>query len=85
MEVGSLSVSPAVGGVNGSNPISAEDFAVMGQPQVRFVSAVFTGSNNSVDFNNLGFTVVPEPGTAGLLLGGLLAASLAARRRSRTA
>jgi len=72
-----LGVSPALGG-GGGNPIFAEDF-VLDVQSVRFANFVLSGSNNQVDFNNIGFTgVIPEPSTA--LLMGLGLAGLALRR-----
>ena len=87
MQVGELAVAPALGG-DGGNPIFAEDIVLDAPLNTRFVNAVLTGSNDEVDFNNLGFTgelsastpppppnAIPTPGAlpAGLvLLGGLL-------------
>lgn len=68
-------VSPALGNDTGSDatPIFAEDFPLTTSTGIRFVNVVLTGSNNQVDFNNLGFTgvLVPEPGTFAMLLVGL--------------
>lgn len=52
--VGSLNVTPQLGG-GGHNPIFAENFA-LSLSRVQFVNAVLTGSNNQVDFNNIGFS-----------------------------
>ena len=87
--VGSLSFSPALGG-GGSNPIFAESIALAFPSNVRFVTALLTGTNNQVDFNNIGFTAelsdlsqpVPEPATLALV-GGSLAAGLLRRRVRR--
>ena len=80
-----LDVEPALGG-GGSNPIYAEDYALAFPSKVRFVNVFLSGSNDEVDFNNIGFTGevsdVPEPGIAPLLLVGA-AAGLALRPRSR--
>ncbi|MEX0884897.1 MAG: hypothetical protein WD009_00520 [Phycisphaeraceae bacterium] len=68
-EVGSLlGIEPALGNGTGSDsdPIFAEDF-VAEFDGVRYVNAVLTGANGQVDFNNMGFTAVPEPGTVALL------------------
>lgn len=74
--VGSLlNVAPELGG-GGSNPIFAEDYALNFPSKVQFVNAVLTGSNNQVDFNNIGFTAeisqVPLPAAAWLFASGLL-------------
>ena len=54
--VGSLlNVAPELGG-GGSNPIFAQDYALTFPSKVQFVNAILTGSNNQVDFNNIGFT-----------------------------
>ncbi len=53
----------------GSNPIFADDYALSFPSNVRFVNAVLSGTNNQVDFINMGFTgelsstVIPEPST----------------------
>ena len=73
--VGSLNASPALGG-NGGNPIFAENFALAFPSNVQFVNAMLTGSNNEVDFNNIGITAaspVPEPKSMLLLGTGRLA------------
>ena len=64
--VGSLlDVVPALGG----NPIFAEDYMLSFPSNVQFVNAVLSGTNDQVDFNNMGFTgelsstVIPEPST----------------------
>lgn len=75
--VGSLSVQPALGSSPG---IRAQDIELPAPLGVRYVTAFLTGSNQQVDFQNIGFTAVvsapiPEPGTWGLMalgLGGLL-------------
>ncbi|WP_145944350.1 hypothetical protein [Fuerstiella marisgermanici] len=46
------------------NPIYAQDFAVSLPGPVRFVNVVLSGSNNEVDFNNIGFSAVDYMGTA---------------------
>ena len=54
--VGSLlNVTPELGG-GGSNPIFAENYALSFPSNVQFIKAVLTGTNNEVDFNNIGFT-----------------------------
>jgi hypothetical protein len=96
VNVGSLSFAPALGGPGTSDsvPILAEHALLAFPSNVQFVNAVFTGTNGQVDFNNLGFTgelspaetVIPEPGTVGLLtigLAGLVRSRMAARRSRR--
>lgn len=88
--VGSLlGVAPALGGSAPSDAtlIFAENFALSFPSRVRFVNAVLTGSNNEVDFNNIGFTgqrsdasPVPAPATPWLALAGVAALW---RRRAR--
>ncbi len=52
-QVGSRSVSPALG----STPnIFAEDIVLVAPLNVRYVTAVLTGSNGEIDFQNMGFT-----------------------------
>lgn len=50
-------ISPALGNDTGfdSTPTVAEDIA-LDVEGVRYVRATFAGSNNQVDFNNMGFT-----------------------------
>lgn len=81
--VGTISnVVPALGNGTGSDssPIFAQNIALSFPSRVRFVTAVLSGSNNQVDFNNMGFTGelsnpqgVPEPSTWLLLGSGMLA------------
>ncbi len=88
--VGSLlDVMPALGGAGG-NPIFSEDIPVAFPSNVRFVNAVLSGSNNQVDFNNIGFTAqvsdpnpnpVSEPVTLALFGLGLAGLSFARRRK----
>ncbi len=73
--VGSLlNVMPELG----SSLIFAEDYALSFPSNVQFVNAVLTGTNNQVDFQNIGFTgetsdnvddpsLVPEPSSIALL------------------
>jgi hypothetical protein len=73
--VGSLlNVMPALG----SSLIFAEDYALSFPSNVQFVNAVLSGTNNQVDFQNIGFTgetsdsvdnpsSVPEPSSIALL------------------
>jgi len=84
--VGSLlNVMPQLGGAGG-NPIFAEDILLSFPLNIQFVNAVLTGSNNQVDFNNIGFTgqisPVPEPETWAMLVTGLLLVSLKVKRKS---
>ena len=89
--VGSLlDVAPALGSATSdSTPIFAENIGLSFPSKVRYVNAVLSGSNGQVDFNNLGFTgrvtVVPEPSTVGLLLGGLALLGLRQASRRRVA
>jgi hypothetical protein len=84
-----LDVAPALGNGSGtdSDPIFAEDLPLAFPSKVQFVNAVLSGSNNQVDFNNIGFTgelsnpngdpngttPIPEPGTLTLMLLGAAA------------
>jgi len=52
-EVGTLTVTPALGTSPG---IRAEDIPLAAPLNVRYVTAVLSGSNGQVDFQNLGFT-----------------------------
>ncbi len=55
-QVGSLlGVAPSLGG-GGVNSIFSENLPLSFPSKVQFVNAVFTGTNNQVDFNNIGFT-----------------------------
>jgi len=78
-QVGALNAQPALGNATGNDatPIFAETYALAFPSNVRFVTAVLTGSNNQVDFNNIGFTAelsnpgpgpnpAPEPATLAL-------------------
>lgn len=74
-EVGSvLGFAPRVG----TPTLSAENYDVSFPSNVQFVSAHLSGSNNQVDFNNIGFTAsisqpVPAPASLGLFgLAGLM-------------
>lgn len=65
-----LEVQPVLGNTDGSDgtPITPEDYALSFPTNVRYVNAWLTGSNNQVDFNNIGFTAElsdpnPDPGT----------------------
>ena len=77
VNVGVLDVEPALGGAGG-NPIFAEDYALSFPSNVQFVRALLTGTNDEVDFNNIGFTAelsnptaIPEPATLTLFTLGL--------------
>ncbi len=87
-QVGTLSIAPALG----TNPgITAQDIGLAAPLNVRYVTATLTGSNQQVDFQNIGFTAVastpttpvPEPSTYALMMLGLAAVAAAARRRRR--
>ena len=87
-QVGSLSVMPALGSSPG---IKAEDIPLAAPLNVQFVTAFLTGTNNQVDFQNIGFTaevstpqppsVVPLPAGLPLMLSGMLGIGLLARRK----
>ncbi len=86
-----LDVKPSLGGTsqNDATEIYAENSVLAFPAKVRYVSAVLSGSNGQVDFNNMGFTgvltstvPVPEPGTYALMALGLVAIG-ALRRRQR--
>ena len=57
-----LDIEPRLGG-KGGNPVWAEHYALSFPSRVRYVSAVLSGSNDEVDFTNIGFTgeVSPPP------------------------
>ncbi len=89
-QVGALSVQPALGSNGTQGPIYAEDIALNAPLNVRYVSAFLTGTNGSIDFQNIGFTAevsqpvsgqVPLPAGLPLLLAGL--GGLAMLRRTR--
>jgi ABC-type amino acid transport substrate-binding protein len=90
-QVGTLSIAPALGTSPG---ITAQDIGLAAPLNVRYVTAFLTGSNQQVDFQNIGFTAtastpttpttpIPEPSTYGLMMFGLAAVAAAARRRRR--
>jgi hypothetical protein len=93
VSVGTLAFSPLLGNNTGSDstPIFAESYALAFPSNVQFVTAVLSGTNNQVDFNNIGFTAqlsnpdpdpdpVPEPTTMALFALAL-ACGVRARRR----
>lgn len=72
VSVGSFDViDPVLGNEEGSEffPIVGESIAVGTPKNVRFVKAVFSGTNNQVDFNNAGFTGQLSATTCPALLG----------------
>jgi len=79
--VGTFSATPALG----IHPSEAENFSLVGIENVRFVNALLAGSNDQVDFQNIGFTgtLIPEPSTALLVGLGLSATALERRRSAR--
>jgi hypothetical protein len=86
VQIGSLSVSPALGSAPG---IRAQDIALAAPINVRYVTAFLTGSNRQVDFQNIGFTAqvsvpggVPEPATWAMMIGGFGLVGVAMRRRT---
>lgn len=87
IEVGSLSISPALGSSPG---ILAQDILLDAPLNVRYVKAFLTGTNRQVDFQNIGFTAVvsepptpaiPEPATWAMLITGFGLVGGAMRRR----
>lgn len=87
-QVGSISVSPALGSSPG---ILAQDISLAAPLNVQFVTAFLTGTHREVDFQNIGFTAelstpteppvsVPVPGTLALTGLRLLALQLGRRR-----
>jgi hypothetical protein len=85
--VGSLAVSPELGSSPG---IRAQNIVLAAPLNVQYVTAVLSGTNRQVDFQNIGFTAdvsapIPEPGTFGLIGLGALALAAAHRRRARAA
>lgn len=90
-QVGNLSVMPALGSSPG---IKAEDISLAAPLNVQFVTAFLTGTNNQVDFQNIGFTAeesepqppsaVPLPAGLPLMLSGLLGIGVIARRKRAT-
>ena len=88
VQVGSLSIMPALGTLPG---IKAEDIALAAPLNVQYVTAFLTGTNRAVDFQNIGFTAevstpkppstVPLPSGLTLALTGLMAVGFLARRR----
>lgn len=91
-EVGSLSISPALGA---SPAIFAQDILLAAPLNVRYVTAFLTGTNRQVDFQNIGFTAevsipvtpdpvggIPEPATWAMLIAGFgMVGGMARRRR----
>ncbi len=59
-QVGGLEVEPRLGNSSGTDadPLFAEDYELDFPGNVHYVNAWLTGSNNQVDFNNIGFTAV---------------------------
>jgi hypothetical protein len=85
-QVGSLSVTPALG----SNPgIRAQDISLAAPLNVQFVTAFLSGNNGQVDFQNIGFTgevsdpvnPVSEPISVVLLATGLYGLRLTRRSK----
>ena len=78
--IGSLDISPDLGSSPG---IAAQDIALAAPLNVRYVTAFLAGTNQQVDFQNIGFTAevsnppdptVSEPATLSLVALGLLGA-----------
>jgi hypothetical protein len=95
VSVGTLAFSPLLGNNTGSDAtlIFAESYALAFPSNVQFVTAVLSGTNNQVDFNNIGFTAqlsnpdpdpdpdpVPEPTTMALFAIALACGARARRR-----
>lgn len=82
MQVGMLSVQPALGSSPG---ILAEDIPLAAPLNVQFVTAFLTGTNGQVDFQNIGFTAeisqIPVPAAVWLFGSGLMGLIGVARRR----
>ncbi|MGB7325884.1 MAG: PEP-CTERM sorting domain-containing protein [Rubripirellula sp.] len=83
LNVGTLSVQPELGSSPG---IAAQDIALLAPLNVRTVNAFLTGTNQQVDFQNIGFTAsvstVPEPSSF-LALGLAVGIAGLSRRRRR--
>lgn len=87
-QVGNLTVLPELGSSPG---IKAEDIPLVAPLNVQFVTAFLTGSNNQVDFQNIGFTAevsappppseVPLPAALPLMISGLLGIGFLKKRR----
>jgi len=82
IEVGSLSVMPDLGSSGG---IEAQDLPLAAPLNVQFVTALLSGSNREVDFQNIGFTAVeslPVPEPSALCLLGVALAGVALAQRN---
>ncbi len=84
VQVGALSISPALGSSPG---IRAQDILLPAPLNVRYVTAFLSGTNQQVDFQNIGFTAevsaIPEPATVVLMGLGVLGLMARTRRAAR--
>jgi hypothetical protein len=80
-------IMPALGNLTGrdADPIIVEDRSLSFPVNVQFVNMVLSGSNNQVDFSNIGFTAVvsqiPLPAAVWLFGSGLIGLAGVAKRK----
>lgn len=86
-QVGTLDFDPDTGT---SSPLTAQNYLLNFPSKVRYVNALFTGTNGQVDFNNIGFTgelsnpsVVPLPASLPLVGSGLALMGFLGWRKKR--
>jgi hypothetical protein len=88
VQVGALSIIPDLGSAGG---ITAQDILLAAPLNVRFVTAILSGSNRQVDFQNIGFTAtvsvpvseIPIPAALPLMVFGLGALGFVSRKKNR--